>query len=87
MEHIIHELRLRGAGNEKDVCSARHGNEMWQMRLDYEGRDAEIGLVFIRDTSEKPDSCKEGVGVGGGSDASSPEKGQGVRRQRERVDG
>ena len=58
MEHIIHELRLRGAGNEKDVCSARHGNEMWQMRLDYEGRDAEIGLVFIRDTSEKPDSCK-----------------------------
>ena len=36
------------------------------MRLDYEGRDAEIGLVFIRDTSEKPDSCKEGVGVGGG---------------------
>lgn len=57
------------------------------MRLDYEGRDAEIGLVFIRDTSEKPDSCKEGVGVGGGSDASSPEKGQGVRRQRERVDG
>ena len=37
-------------------------------------------MVFIRDTSEKPDSCKEGVGVGGGSDASSPEKGQGSEK-------
>lgn len=50
MEHVIHELRLQGAGNEKDVCLAGPGNETWQIRLDYEGRDAEIGLVFTMDT-------------------------------------
>lgn len=37
MEHVIRDLRLRGAGNDKDLCSAGHGDEMWQMRLDYEG--------------------------------------------------
>lgn len=85
MEHVIHELELQGAGNEKSVCLAGPGNETWQIRLDYEGRDAEIGLVLPWTHREKPDSCKEGVGAGRGSDASSPERVREVRRQRGRV--
>ena len=87
MEHIIRELRLWGAGNDKDVCSAGHGDEMWQMRLDPEGQDAEVGLVFIRDTLEKQDNREEGVGAGGGGDVSVQKRGREVRRQKERVDG
>lgn len=87
MEHVICDLRLRGAGNDKDLCSAGHGDEMWQMRLDYEGRDAEVGLVFIRDTSEKLDNFEEAVGAGRGGDVSVQKRGREVRRQKERVDG
>ena len=59
-----------GEQETTDVCSAGHGDEMWQMRLDFEGRDAGVGLVFIRDTSEKQDNHEEGFGAGGGGDVS-----------------
>lgn len=68
MEHVIHELRLQGAGNEKGVCLAGPGNETWQIRLDYEGRDAEIGFGFYHGHMRETRQLQGRVGQAQGSD-------------------
>ena len=47
------------------ALNSGYRDETWQVRLDGEGPDAGVGLVFIRDTTpEKSNNCLGGVGTG-----------------------